>query len=456
MKHTPGLSYLRLRPLFVVGGLMFIAALGYMASRRQLTLVLLMPVAVGVVLAFLRWPSLGLIVAAVAGLFVPYIGPSGLNATMIFLALLLGLWLLDMLVRRGQIHLAPSSTVWPLLAMLLVAVIAFGVGQLPWLTFALHAPLGAQLGGLAVIVLSAGAFLLAANQVHDLRWLSRLVWVFIALGALSVFIRSVLPVLGLSTRNLFQQVGTVFYICLVGMAFSQAVFNRDLSKGWRFVLGGVVLITIYVLFFLKYEDKSGWISSFVCIVAILGARSWRAGLVLVLMGMLAAFLMWGGLVGTDEYSISTRFDAWSIMGKIIKISPILGLGFANYYWYTPLFPIRGYAVSFNSHNNYIDIVAQMGLLGLVCVLWLLWEIGRLGWQLRERVPAGFAQAYVYGALGVLAGMIVAGMLGDWMLPFFYNIGLNGLRSSVLGWILLGGLVSLEQMVRGQKFITAQQ
>ena len=98
----------------------------------------------------------------------------------------------------------------------------------------------------------------------------------------------------------------------------------------------------------------------------------------------------------------------------------------------------------------------MGLLGLVFFLWFLWEVGRLGWRLRERVPAGFAQAYVYGALGGLAGMAVAGMLGDWVLPFFYNIGLDGFRSSMLGWLFLGGLVSFEQMVITQKLSTARK
>ena len=210
------------------------------------------------------------------------------------------------------------------------------------------------------------------------------------------------------------------------------------------------------LFFLKFDDKSGWIPSFVCIAAIIAARSWRAGLALVPVAILSALYLWTGLVATDEYSISTRFDAWLIMAQIIKISPLWGLGFANYYWYTPLFPIRGYAVSFNSHNNYVDIVAQTGLVGLVCFLWFLWEVGRLGWRLRERVPAGFAQAYVYGALGGLAGMAVAGMLGDWVLPFFYNLGLNGFRSSMLGWLFLGGLVSLEQMVITQKLSAARK
>jgi O-antigen ligase len=211
-------------------------------------------------------------------------------------------------------------------------------------------------------------------------------------------------------------------------------------------LGGLVLVTLYVLVVLKFEDKSGWLSVFAGIAAIITARSWRASLALVPVAILAALYLWTELVSTDEYSISTRFDAWLIMGQIIKINPVLGLGFANYYWYTPLFPIRGYAVSFNSHNNYVDIVAQTGLVGLLCLLLFFWQVGWLGWRLREQVPDGFARAYVYGALGGLAGMVVAGMLGDWVLPFFYNVGLNGFRSSMLGWLFLGGLVSLEQMV----------
>jgi hypothetical protein len=460
MKPIPGVSQLQLRPLLVIGELLLIATLALMASQRQLTLVLFLPLGVGMVLTFLRWPSLGLVIAAVAGLVVPFLGPSGLNVTMILVALLLGLWLLDRIVSQRQIRLAPSRTVWPLLSFLVMAFISFGVGQLPWLTFALHAPLGAQLGGLSIIVLSAGTFLLAANQVRDLSWLRRITWVFLAITALSAVFRSVLPAvlpgLGLSMREIFQPVGTVFYIWLVAMALSQAVLNRDLHPGWRLALGGLVLITLYILFFLKYGDKSGWLSAFVCIAVIIAARSWRVGLALVPVAILSALYLWTGLVANDEYSISTRFDAWLIMAQIIKISPLTGLGFANYYWYTPLFPIRGYAVSFNSHNNYVDIVAQMGLLGLVCFLWFLWEVGRLGWRLRELVPGGFAQAYVYGALGGLAGMAVAGMLGDWVLPFFYNVGLNGFRSSMLGWLFLGGLVSLEQIVIRHKLTAAQK
>jgi hypothetical protein len=445
-----------LRPLLIGSELLLIAALAYKASPLELTLILLLPFGIGMVLAFLRWPSLGLIVASLAGLIVPYAGPSGLNVTMILIALLLGLWLFDVIVLQHQIQLSPSRTVWPLLAFLVIATFSFGFGQLNWLPFALHAPLGAQLGGLSIVVLSAGTFLLMANQIHDLRWMRRLTWGFLAVGTLFVFVRSVLPALGVSTRGLLPAMGTVFFIWLVAIAFSQAVFNGDLHPGWRFALGGLVLVSLFNLFILKFDDKSGWVSVFAGLAAIIGARSWRAGLALVPLAGLAAFFIWPALVNTDSYSITTRFEAWSIMAQIIRISPILGLGFANYYWYTPLFRIEGYAVSFNSHNNYVDIVAQMGLVGLVCYLWLLWELGWLGWRLRNQVPTGFARAYVYGALGGLAGTVVVGMLGDWVIPFFYNIGLDGFRASMLSWLFLGGLVSLEQMVISQKYTAAQE
>jgi O-antigen ligase len=137
------------------------------------------------------------------------------------------------------------------------------------------------------------------------------------------------------------------------------------------------------------------------------------------------------------------------MFEIIKVNPVTGFGPANYYWYTPLYRIRGWAVQFNSHNQYLDLVAEIGLLGLACFLWVALEIGWLGWRLRNRAPAGFAQAYVCGALAGLVGTLVAGGLADWVLPFVYNIGLNGFRASILAWMFLGGLVSIEQIIRRQ-------
>jgi hypothetical protein len=69
----------------------------------------------------------------------------------------------------------------------------------------------------------------------------------------------------------------------------------------------------------------------------------------------------------------------------------------------------------------------------------------VGWQLRNKVPEGFARAYVYSALAGTIATLVSAFLGDWVIPFFYNITLGGFRVSMLPWLFLGGLVALEQL-----------
>ena len=81
-------------------------------------------------------------------------------------------------------------------------------------------------------------------------------------------------------------------------------------------------------------------------------------------------------------------------------------------------------------------------------VWIMAEIGNLGMRLRNTVQEGFAKAYVYSAVAGLIGMLTAAMLGDWVFPFVYNVGFTGFRSSLFGWLFLGGLVALENINEG--------
>jgi hypothetical protein len=86
----------------------------------------------------------------------------------------------------------------------------------------------------------------------------------------------------------------------------------------------------------------------------------------------------------------------------------------------------------------------------LCYLWFALALGRLGWRLRTQVTDGFATAYVYGVLAGLAGTLATGMLADWVIPFVYNIGLKGFRSSAMAWIFMGGLVAIERLSSSSK------
>ncbi len=131
-------------------------------------------------------------------------------------------------------------------------------------------------------------------------------------------------------------------------------------------------------------------------------------------------------------------------------NPITGLGPAAYRPYANMKPLlygRAYWITptINSHNNYVDIFAHMGILGLLLLFWFSAEVAFLGLRLRRRYTDGFAAGYVNGMLAAGASALVIMALVDWILPFVYNISFYGFQASVLFWLFLGGLVTLENL-----------
>lgn len=425
-----------------------LAVLGgaFVLGRQPSVLPLLGLAGVAAVLIFNRWPALGALLTILGGMFIPYRGPSGLNVTMLGMALLIGLWLAQMLVLHRRFALVNWSTARAGLALCLVGVLALLMGLLPWFP-AQQAPLGAQLGGLALVVLSVGVFIWAGNAIKSLFWLKVLTYGFIAYASLHL-LGYLAPSLGSYTGRLFGggATGSMFWTWLIVLSFSQAVFNRDLGIVPRLALGLVAVAALYVAAVLQNDWKSGWVPALIGIAATVAASSWWVALLAAVAGLIPAAGVMPRVISSDAYSYSTRIEAWQILARIVTANPVLGLGPANYYWYTPLFAIRGYFVNFNSHSQYVDIVAQFGIVGALAFLWLVIEIGRVAWRLwRAPVADGFARAYVYAAIGGFVATLAAGFFGDWFFPFFYNVGMAGFRASVLPWLFMGGLVAIAAM-----------
>jgi hypothetical protein len=419
------------------------AALGY----RKFLLPVILCVGVFFLYGFLRWPVLGLFLTIIGCFFIPFSGPGGFNVSELGIAGLLGVWFLDMLVIKRKFSFVNSRTIIPVFLLSILSIMSFSIGQFPWFYFANHAPITAQVGGLAIFLLSFGAFLLVAHLVQDQRWLERLTWVFLSIGAIYVFGRIIhAPVDRYFIRSAIAN--AIFWTWLITLSFSQAWLNGHLRLHWRIMFFILTLSALYIAVVVNYDWKSGWVPPLAGMAAIICFRYWRTARVVAPFVLIPAVIYVATkAISTDQYSWGTRLDAWFIIIEIGKVSPILGLGFGNYHFYTPLYSFRGYISQFNSHSQYVDLFAQVGLVGLVLYTWFFGEIGYLGWWLRERVPEGFARSYVYAALGGIVGTLVAGFLVDWVLPFVYNIGLEGFRTSVLTWIFMGGLVTLEQIER---------
>ncbi len=445
------------RVAIVLGTLLLSAGTAVILPERFHVVVLALPFVVAGLLVLLKWPPLGLVLVIAASILVKVHVPAlGLTAALV--AGLTGLWLVDMIARQKAFTILRSPVMPPLLFFMAVSLIAFAVGQFPWYPIS-PAPMDAQIGGLGIFILSFAAFFLVAHQVRDVRWLKAMTFTFLGVGsviALAAFFptirRAIQPYY---SRNVLG--GSLFWTWLMSLAYSQAAFNRKLDKRWRILLAVVLVGVIYIRLIDGRSWSSGWVPPVIALLVVTLVGAPRFALPAFMLGSLAFLASYEELyasfilVGDNEYSTITRLEAWRIVGEIVKVNPLLGLGPSNYRFYTPLFPILGWYVQFNSHNNYVDIIAQVGLLGLACLLWFYWAIGKIGWKLRLRVPVGdFEGAYVLGCIGGLVGTIVAGMLGDWVLPFVYNIGVEGMRASAMGWLFLGGLVALEQILRKSK------
>ena len=438
------------RILIILAVLALVATLAVVSQPGVFQAVLL----VLAVLAILKLLTSNLTLGLAA--LVPFELKTGTNTDLgphiLLIALISGL-----LILRGSGHdeagiLPKSSSTTPVLLLCAVAAMAFLIGRLPWFAFAQGAPIRAQLGGLATFLISALTFLLAATQIRTIEWLKRITWIFIGVGAIVTFGRIFSGPLELLNQLVNRNaMGRLFWTGLVAMAVAQGFTNTTLRRGLRIVLLSIAAGVIYLNLLHSGSWASGWIPPLVATITIVLVEIPRIGAAALLAGVTAALSNYRGvtdsLLSGNEYSLLTRFEAWRIVGEIVSASPIVGLGPANYYWYAPLFPVLGYSVRFNSHNNYIDLVAQTGVLGLLAFVWFSLAVARIGWSLLTRVPAGFPRAYALGAIGGLVGTLVAGMLGDWIIPFVYNIGLDGMRDSLIGWLFLGGLVAMEQLYR---------
>jgi O-antigen ligase len=208
--------------------------------------------------------------------------------------------------------------------------------------------------------------------------------------------------------------------------------------------------------------KGGWVPALVGLVFLLWFKYRRFVTIGLVVAVIFVVTNWG-VVQKNLLAVETTTGSdirplyWYYVIRMTSSSVLLGLGPANYafYWRDPTFvPLSRIAAGWDkwnawgyappSHNMYVDVYAQTGLIGLGFFVWGIIAALLLAYRLRTRFPAGFLQAYVYGVLCGFASLCISSFLfADWLLPFVYNITITGFSHSVYSWLLLGTLVALD-------------
>ncbi|MCP4356675.1 MAG: hypothetical protein GY796_01495, partial [Chloroflexi bacterium] len=157
-----------LQRLFVISSVLALSvAVVYRLPLRYQQGFLLLPVLVAGMLILIEWPPLGFIILILAAMLFKEELIENIGLITMIISGLAALWVFKMIVLHRKIEIIPTRTIGALVAMVVTAVLAFIVGQLPWFPVT-PAPIDAQVGGVLIFIIVTLLFLLTAHQITNI------------------------------------------------------------------------------------------------------------------------------------------------------------------------------------------------------------------------------------------------------------------------------------------------
>lgn len=441
----------------VVGGvLLIVPAITYVYVRGRLDPLLALAGIVGFVVA-LRMLKVqernakGIVLLLLSAAMLSFVSlPTGRESripiSMVLALALVGSWLFSLLFGASRLRTSPINR--PLLAFVVVSIVAYGwslVFRDPNLFIWSSFPV-VQVAALTVNILLPLTLLFVANQVTDVKWLKYLtaiILIFAVVTPLLYFIND-------QFFDFFFYRGTrgLFSMWAAVMAYALALFVKGLKPWQRILLVLVVVVLVFRYFIEGRSWVSGWLPMGIALLLLTWLRSRRLFVALSVVGLIYIavnfdFYYQNIVVAEEEGGSGTgRVELWMTNLTHVANHPLFGMGPAGYAIYNMTYHRED---ARSTHNNYFDILAQTGVVGMMVFLWLMARLAYVGRRsLRRRRGRGdfeevFAAATFSGLVGALVGM----MLGDWVLPFAYNETIAGFDNAVLTWVMLGGMVALD-------------
>ena len=402
--------------------------------------------------AILIFTAVGCIQGFQVGAFAGNEMTLGLLPVELLATVLIVVWALRLLSGGSRLRRAAFSA--PLLLLILASLVSLITG-FTWFdpTIPLHnLKLAVSVGQILLIIWPIGVYLVVANSIDDGRAIQaiRNIIVILALPSLVLVVTpAALPYLEWSfafalpasslcfaeffhTRSLPRKAG------LLVITFAPVVYGFAMGKAFFY---SYVVVSVAVI---------GWLKArrLVLVLAPFAFAAYVVAVPLASGNLTPAFIReaveteesqqsLGGTGGRDQL-VADGLNIWSRF-------PILGVGPGNNYPYMLRYSSLGTA-----HNQYVNILMELGLVGLACFLLFAFKAVRMGLKLWRTALNPMHEKMALAWLGLFAGMLVGGMFGDFMIPSIRNGGLQLFSLFYVQWILLGLIVSMTAIERGYR------
>lgn len=217
-------------------------------------------------------------------------------------------------------------------------------------------------------------------------------------------------------------------------------FARAPQKAFFFLC---TVLNVFALV-LTYS-RGGWLGFAAVVLVFLVLQNWRFVLALPPVGVIFYFFLphtilqrLSTITNLEDTSNLYRLLVWRGTFDLIKDYWLTGVGYGwksftrLYYTYM----INGTTVP-HAHNLYLQIISELGVLGLAVFLWLFGHLFRIGLKIQSSRSPSIRNLNA-GVLATLAGFLVHSL---------FDYTLCAYATALLPWTMMGVLLVLEKFDR---------
>lgn len=229
----------------------------------------------------------------------------------------------------------------------------------------------------------------------------------------------------------------VLFACL---ALGQLLYAKQEASR----LGLALLTCIYTAGVIMSFGRESWIGLFLAVWVIMWFR-YKSPYALLFPFIILPplLLLFPGVINffdpTKVYG-ADRLNIWQDAIAIWQHSPYMGIGAGNFQFFDITYGIEVAGVA---HNQFLEVLAEMGIQGLVCLLLALILIGRTALKCFKTARSDLGKAIALAYLGYFAALLFATFFTDSFIPSTAAAGGTGpfIEISYL-WIFLGLVLSI--------------
>jgi putative inorganic carbon (hco3(-)) transporter len=187
------------------------------------------------------------------------------------------------------------------------------------------------------------------------------------------------------------------------------------KKSWKLAGWGLLMFCGYCLL---YSFSREAYVGFLIGVLLLGFLKQRW----VLLALMVFLISWQSVVPTSvkervlmtydttdqqlDTSAQDRVTIWNDAMNLFEQNPVVGIGFDTYQW------LHRVTIYTDTHNYFLKVMVETGVIGLMFFLWLLMKMSRAGYRLFRTAQDPFLKSLGLAFCLMMACVFVVNFFGD--------------------------------------------